>query len=44
MGLLDAQVGFRWNTREITIEGSTSDLGVITDDCVFGYLGIGKGF
>jgi hypothetical protein len=44
LGAIDAQLGVRWNTREVTIEGSSTDLGVITDECMFGYIGVGRGF
>ena len=44
LGSFGVQAGFRWIDREITLEGSQTDLGVVTDNNLFGQLGINIGF
>lgn len=44
LGNIGVQAGFRWIEREITLEGSQVDLGIVTDDNIFGLLGINVGF
>ena len=43
-GAVGIQVGARWITRKITLEGSTTTLGEVLDDNISGQVGITVGF